>query len=1521
MVRDPSTAPPPTVALVNDNATYRRVLTLWLQLEGLVVHSYESAEAALLALDPDYPPALIITDIHMPGIDGWQFCQRLRSPEYCAFNSVPILVVSATFSGDEAADMAADVGADAFLPAPVEGERLISTVRGLLRGDVPRRKRQALIAERVRAWADVLREAFEGAGYVVTTAGGAVDVTARLARGVCHVAVVDHRLMDDEGGGLFAELREQQPNCVCIVMGEDAPADAPLRYLHAGAAAFVAKPFAPAYLLELCDRAQREQTLLRTKEMLDERTVELRQSETRLRLALFGADLGTYDWDVPSGRQVVNERWAEMLGYSLREIEPHVDSWRKLVHPDDLPFALAATNANLRGETDTYRAEFRMRHKSGKWMWILAKGRVITRSADGTALRACGTHLDITERKQAEAVLAEREAYLRTILQTTGDGLWVVDLSGRIREVNDAAWRTSGYTEEELLQLSIWDLDAFEQQPDTTEHIARVIENGSELFETVHRRKDGAMVDVEVSATHLDIDGGQLVCFIRDISGRKQAEAALAAREAYLRTILQTTSDGFWVLNSGGVVVEVNDAYCAMSGYSREELLQMGIRDLDAGEAADETAARIRRVIENGAELFETRHRRKDGGVFDVEVSATHLDLAGGQFVCFCRDVTERKRAEELLRRGEEKYRGLFENAPVGIFTTSPQGRAIAVNTAMARMLGLSSPKEAMEHYTDLGAQLYLRPERRREFLRLLQEHGYVENFEYEARTANGCEIWLSMNARVVETGDTGQYIIEGFTTDITERKQAEAALRASEAKFRSIAEETSDFIALTDENGVITYGSSISLEMFGHTPEEMCGRHFAEYLDDESAPRAMPAFQQAMLRGERTQGLELTLKRSDGSRFVGELNGSRIRLGGEYGTLAVIRDITERKQSEARLRTMAEMLDTAPSSITIHDVNGRFLYANRETFALHGYSEDEFLAINLHELDVPESEALLAERFALIEEEGEASFEVAHYRKDGTTFPLDVFAKKVAWEGMPAVLSIATDISERKRAEAERERLITAIEQADDIVVITDVEGIILYVNPAFERTTGYSREEAIGRTPSLLKSGEQDEAFYQDLWETITSGESWRGRIVNKRKDGTLYLEEETISPVLDRFGETVNYVAVKHDITREEQLEQQFVQAQKMESVGRLAGGVAHDFNNMLGVILGHTEMALDRVDPSQPVWEDLTEIQQAAERSASLTRQLLAFARRQTVAPKVLDLNDTVSGMLRMLRRLIGEDINLIWKPGASLWPVKMDPTQVDQILANLSVNARDAISGVGNLTIETRNAVLDEGDCSTNTEWALGEYVQLVVRDDGCGMEADVLENLFQPYFTTKRRGKGTGLGLATVYGIIRQNNGFVGVESAPGLGTTFNLFLPRYRGKIPQKKREDSGGSAKQGDETILLVEDETAVRNMVKLILERLGYQVVVAGTPEEALLLADDRAGEIHLLVTDVIMPEMNGQELAQRLLGRHPTMKRLFMSGYTADVIARSGMLEEGISFIQKPFSTQSLAAKIREVLDAG
>jgi len=642
-------------------------------------------------------------------------------------------------------------------------------------------------------------------------------------------------------------------------------------------------------------------------------------------------------------------------------------------------------------------------------------------------------------------------------------------------------------------------------------------------------------------------------------------------------------------------------------------------------------------------------------------------------------------------------------------------------------------------------------------------------------------------------------------------------------------------------------------------------------------------------------------------------------------GQLAVLKNKLLEEQNlrqalESSEKRYRRLFESARDGILILDAEtGKVVDVNPFLLQLLGYSYHALCGQYIWELGVFKDIAASKEAFKILQDSEYIRYEdLPLETHDGHPIAVEFVSNVYLVDQSKVIQCNIRDITARKRDDAERKRLLAAIEQAGEGIVMTDAQGNIEFVNPAFEQMTGYSHTDLLGRNPRLLKSDAHDELFYRDLWETISSGRTWAGRMVNKRKDGSLYTEETTISPVREASGRIVNYVAVKRDITEPLRLAAQFQQAQKMEAVGLLAGGVAHDYNNMLSVILGYAELALEKVDPVDPLHDDLQIIITAAKRSAGITRQLLTFARKQTIVPVVLDLNQTVETMLAMIRRLIGEDIDLAWLPKANLRPIKMDPTQVDQILANLCVNARDALAGPGKITIETGNVVFDAAYCADHLGFVEGAYVLLAVSDDGCGISKEVMGNIFDPFFTTKEEGHGTGLGLSTVHGIVKQNDGFINVYSELGNGTTFRIYLPQHMEQDAVSAQTKALDMPLSQGETVLVVEDESVLLMMAQMMLRKLGYQVLAAGTPSEAIELAKKHEGQIHLAITDVVMPEMNGRELAERLQALSLGLEILFMSGYPADVIARRGVLEAGVNFLQKPFSVHDLATKVREVL---
>jgi PAS domain S-box-containing protein len=706
---------------------------------------------------------------------------------------------------------------------------------------------------------------------------------------------------------------------------------------------------------------------------------------------------------------------------------------------------------------------------------------------------------------------------------------------------------------------------------------------------------------------------------------------------------------------------------------------------------------------------------------------------------------------------------------------------------------------------------------------------------------------------------------LAGYLAVALSKFAAEEALRESEEQFRLLFEAASDGVVLhplsTDRDGSrFVRVNAVTCQMLGYSPAEMA-RLSPLDIQDAADLDQVPAEVDQLLR-EGKYLFEKILVAKDGRRFPAEINTTVFELHGQTMALSIIREITGRKRDEARIRHLNRVL------ITIRDVN-KLITRERDADTLIG-----------------EGCRLL------VENRGYASALIVLTDPD---------ERPVSWaqEGKGSAFGPNSDLLAKGQLPPCCERALSS--------------GKVLVIDAREAVCDGCPRGMDDAGSLSLCVRLAHDGVGYGYLVAAVD-------KLITV--DGE---EQSLFAEMADDLAYALSVLRMDKAREASEQnrklLENQLMQAQKMESVGRLAGGVAHDYNNMLSVIIGYAELAMDNVDPADPLKDDLKEILKAGRRSAEITRQLLAFARQQTIEPRVLDLNDTVEGMLKMLRRLIGEDIDLAWLPEPGLWPVKMDPSQIDQLLANLCVNARDAIAGVGKLTIETDRVTFDEAYCADHAGFVPGEFVLLAVSDDGCGMDKQTRDKIFDPYFTTKALGKGTGLGLATVYGIVKQNNGFINVYSEPKKGTTFKIYLPRHAGRAEHVEMQSMEQIPAGRGETVLIVEDEPAILKIGVKMLVKLGYQVLTANSPGEALRLAGQHAGAIDLLITDVVMPAMNGRELAIQLSGLRPDLKTLFMSGYTADVIAHRGVLDEGVNFIPKPLSMKVLAVKLRAVLDNG
>lgn len=637
------------------------------------------------------------------------------------------------------------------------------------------------------------------------------------------------------------------------------------------------------------------------------------------------------------------------------------------------------------------------------------------------------------------------------------------------------------------------------------------------------------------------------------------------------------------------------------------------------------------------------------------------------------------------------------------------------------------------------------------------------------------------------------------------------------------------------------------------------------------------------------------------------------------------LRYAVERGKAEEELRLTTESLraviEASPAAIYLLDVGGHIRMWNPAAERMFGWSEDEVLARRPPSVPAESTDEFLLTLRDVLDSGAITGLETMRLRKDGARIDVDLSAAAVrdSRGAVRGVMVVATDVSARRTAEQERDRLFMAVEQAGEVVVVTNRDHTISYVNPAFERVTGYSRDEVLGSTPRILSSGRHDAAFYRNLREAIHRGDTWQGRFVNRKKDGSLYEEEASISPVRDETGGIISFVAVKRDVTAQRATEEQLRQSQKMEAVGRLAGGIAHDFNNLLTVIAGYAELLAARTDLPEDVSADLGEVQRAAERGRALTRRLLAFSRRDAPEPQVVDVNALVEGMRQLVHRLVLEDIALTFEVGAGMNAVWADPGQIEQILMNLVVNARDAVSGGGSIRLSTGSLVSTERIPWLGGELPAGEYASITVQDTGSGMDTETLAHAFEPFFSTKPPERGTGLGLSTVYAILDNWHSGIQVTSQPGRGSTFHVLIPASSDSPEVRSATGTPPAAEYSavTKTILVVEDEDTVRRLTVRALRDLGYATLEASSGSEAIRVMAGAESDVALVVTDMVMPGMGGEALAETLRRRYPDLKVLFTSGYSA-ASHHGGAGSPERPFLEKPFTLEELASKVRAVL---
>ena len=756
--------------------------------------------------------------------------------------------------------------------------------------------------------------------------------------------------------------------------------------------------------------------------------------------------------------------------------------------------------------------------------------------------------------------------------------------------------------------------------------------------------------------------------------------------------------------------------------------------------------------------------------------------------------------------------------------------------------------------------------------------------------------------------------------------------VKESEEFHRTLFEMSPSGILLEDSKGTILDANPAICKSMGYNHEDLIGQkvHILAHPDNKDQ---VDQNIRRLLSGESLQFVEKSIKK-DGTECFVQINERSINLpNGEIGIISITQDMTKEVQAQLALRESEEkfrsIFDNFSVGTGIVSLDGRFQIVNQKFADIVGYTINELKEIRNDDLTHPEDTTETRKNMKLLFERKIDSFNLEKrlIHKNGNIVWVDLTVKPKhnAIGEIESIIGVVQDITERKKAEKEIIRLAAVVEQAVESIVITDIDGTIRYVNAAFEKITGYKKSEAIGQNPRMLKSGKQGKEFYKDLWSTILSGNKWQGVIVNKRKNGSFYYEKAVIFPIKNEYDKVINFTAIMRDITLERKLEQQLQQVQKMEAIGTLSGGIAHDFNNILTVINGHAEIGLMNVDQSHPVHDDLMSILNAGKRAEKLTNQLLAFSRKQIHELKVVDINQTIKDLDKMLRRLMPEDIKIISDFPEDLPFIKADPGQIEQIIINLIINARDAINEKQDkrshkeIIVKTEIVDLDHLFVDTHPGSQTGPHILMSVKDSGIGMNIDVQNRIFEPFFTTKDVDKGTGLGLATVYGIVKQNEGSIYVKSEIGKGTTFEIYWPITTESPEKDYIETINQKVFSGKETILFVEDDEDVRQFACVALKSFGYNIIEANNGKNALQLVKKENTSIDIIITDLIMPEMNGQELASRVHKLLPDLKVLFVSGYTFEHLLKDGEIDDSINFLQKPYTVHNLLKRIREILD--
>lgn len=1010
---------------------------------------------------------------------------------------------------------------------------------------------------------------------------------------------------------------------------------------------------------------------------------------------------------------------------------------------------------------------------------------------------------------------------------------------------------------------------------------------------------------------------------------RDFCEKELAKSRVHAETIIETALDAIVEMDASGCITSWNPQAEIVFGWTASEVIGKQMSDTiippQYPEVDEKGLTRFLQTKEHNIlnERLEISALHRSGREFPVELTISPIKKHDSYvFSAFIRDITERKQAEEDLRKSEQGYRALAHNIPGMIYRANPDWSTKIISSSK-HLSGYSIDEFNSEkvNWSDIihpddkegvfraGSEMEVKPGNIVQAYRIVSKDGTVR--------------WVEDHKTSLFTGEDNFSGVDGVVFDITERKLMEEALKLSQQKLLLHLEQTLLAVLECDINLQVVEWNPAAERVFGYSKKEAIGRHIGELIVPESAKAHVDRIWESLIKQKGGAQIITENITKKGEAIFCEWYSTPLvdKSGVVIGIAALAQDITAHKQAEKELRLTKYSIDNSSNAAFWIRRNGQFHYANKAASLLTGYSHRELLNICLWELDPNFPREDFNTHWQELEEKRTLTFESLYTKKNGQQIPVEIITNLQDFEKEKYIFAYVQDITERKKSEMERTRLVSVIEQSSDNIAITDLQGNIEYVNPVFEKSTGYSRTEVFGENQRILKSGKHDDAFYRNIWETITSGRIWTGNIFNKHKNGTIIEESASIFPVLNSDGEIKNFVAVKRDMTEKNKMERQLIEAQKLDAIGTLASGIAHDFNNILNVIFGYAHLSKRKLsDPSEhrKIAGYLDKVFLAGGRAKELIDQILTFSRKGEYNLTKIDLRPLVKESIKFLRATIPTTISIKLSIDSDLSTVLGDATQIQQVIMNLCTNASHAMDEKGGIlevrltNYQIQHKTVDTGNLDP------GDYVHLTVSDSGMGMDDETKLRIFEPFFTTKEEGKGTGLGLSIVHGIVSKHGGFIKVYSQEGLGTKFNIYLPASKNEPMEIEKEDSQ-TLPTGSESILFDDDEIDLCDAYGDILIMQGYRVQTTTSSRNALSEFNKNPGGYDLVITDYTMPEMDGIELSRRIHEQKQKIPIILISGLQ-QLLSDEELEPAGVAAkYSKPIESEVLIRGVRDILD--